>query len=232
MDPAAIRSTLQFLRDRDLRRKCNCSAEYVSPVLACPECGATDESSWEVFGARSHGYNLNPCLQEEQIQGFERQWGVALPEEYRWFLINVGNGGAGPYYGLWPLGVVDDYNKKRTQTILNDLRKPFPHTGQWNEKTALDRAEDREAYKEFNRWYFSNDRVQGSIAISHQGCGYYEFLVFSGPERGNMWHDGRCSGRGFKPATSHSGGRLSFLEWYQRWLDESVQQMTADKTVH
>lgn len=50
------------------------------------------------FGAYSHKYKLSPPASEETIQKFEEQEGIRLPEEYRDFLLFVGNGGAGPYY--------------------------------------------------------------------------------------------------------------------------------------
>ena len=52
------------------------------------------------FGAYSHKYKLSAPASEETIQKFEEQEGIRLPEEYRDFLLFVGNGGAGPYYGL------------------------------------------------------------------------------------------------------------------------------------
>ena len=51
------------------------------------------------FGAYSHQYKLAAPAGEEAIQEFEKQQGIRLPEEYRDFLMLVGNGGAGPYYG-------------------------------------------------------------------------------------------------------------------------------------
>ncbi len=54
------------------------------------------------FGAYSHKYKLSAPASEETIQKFEEQEGIRLPEEYRDFLLFVGNGGAGPYL-LWAL---------------------------------------------------------------------------------------------------------------------------------
>ncbi len=56
---------------------------------------------FERFGAYSHKYKLSLPVSEETIQKFEEQEGIRLPEEYSAFLMYVGNGGAGPYHGLY-----------------------------------------------------------------------------------------------------------------------------------
>jgi hypothetical protein len=55
------------------------------------------------FGAKSHQYQWNPPASVEEVEEFEQKIGVRLPEEYRDFLLLAGNGGAGPYYGLFSL---------------------------------------------------------------------------------------------------------------------------------
>lgn len=50
-----------------------------------------------VFGAASHQYKLNPSLPVSVVQAFEGRYGVSLPEDYRLFITEVGNGGAGPH---------------------------------------------------------------------------------------------------------------------------------------
>ena len=59
------------------------------------------------FGAYSHKYQLGPRISEEAISAFEARFGVSLPEGYRDFLLWIGDGGAGPFYGLYPLKEVE-----------------------------------------------------------------------------------------------------------------------------
>jgi len=61
----------------------------------------------KVFGARGHGFRLGPVMREEQLQALEAALGVGLPAQYRSFLLRVGGGGAGPYYGLMTPAVGD-----------------------------------------------------------------------------------------------------------------------------
>lgn len=59
------------------------------------------------FGADSHNYQLEPPASEATIVDFEERLGISLPEGYRDFLLWMGNGGAGPFYGLYSLGEAD-----------------------------------------------------------------------------------------------------------------------------
>ena len=63
----------------------------------------TRDVSHEQFGAKSHRYQLGCPLTEVKLQFYEQQHGVELPYEYRKFLMEVGHGGAGPFYGLFAL---------------------------------------------------------------------------------------------------------------------------------
>lgn len=46
----------------------------------------------ERFGARTHRYALAPQLPETEVRAFEESHGIALPVEYRSFVVEVGNG--------------------------------------------------------------------------------------------------------------------------------------------
>ncbi|HSQ57589.1 MAG TPA: SMI1/KNR4 family protein, partial [Gemmata sp.] len=70
---------------------------------------------FRVFGSDHHRYQLGAVLSEAELRNFESAHQIKLPADYRRFLATVGNGGAGPYYGLEPLG-----------TFGRDLSRPFP----------------------------------------------------------------------------------------------------------
>src|SRR5690242_4451474 len=80
------------------------------------------DTQFQVFGATTHHYLLNSCLSESILQEAEAQYGILLPEDYRRFLLLMGNGGAGPEYGIYPL-------ERCFQQSVHDLRllqAPFP----------------------------------------------------------------------------------------------------------
>lgn len=64
---------------------------------------AEKDPDFSRFGAGSHKYQLNPPVSEETIAAFEERFGISLPDGYRNFLLWIGGGGAGPFYGLYSL---------------------------------------------------------------------------------------------------------------------------------
>jgi hypothetical protein len=64
---------------------------------------ADNDSAATIFGALQHRWKVEPVLSEDALAAFEAEHGVTLPAGYRAFVAHVGNGGAGPYYGLSPL---------------------------------------------------------------------------------------------------------------------------------
>jgi hypothetical protein len=68
------------------------------------------------FGSESHAFRLNPPLPEADLQAFETSHHIRLPEAYRTFLKHAGNGGAGPYYGIFPL---DKVSKRQSPSFWN-----------------------------------------------------------------------------------------------------------------
>src|SRR4051812_19886848 len=84
------------------------------------------------FGASRHRHQLGQVLTETEVTSFEAEHGVTLPTAYR-SLLDVGNGGAGPHHGLFPLngdGMRDVGCDERSQPHY--LATPFPHTDAWN----------------------------------------------------------------------------------------------------
>lgn len=58
----------------------------------------------KLFGAHGHKYRFGPVLTQKGLAELENRYCVQLPEDYRQFLLRVGNGGCGPGYGLERFG--------------------------------------------------------------------------------------------------------------------------------
>lgn len=126
------------------------------------------DPSLRVFGSTSHQYKLGSTLSESELTAFENANRIKLPEDYRHFLATVGNGGAGPYYGLEPL-----------ETFERNLSQPFPLT----QSTELLTQEELVLLGD-------RDEYPGILEFCHQGCAIYSYLVVNGPTYGTIW-DGR-----------------------------------------
>jgi SMI1 / KNR4 family (SUKH-1) len=54
------------------------------------------------FGANRHRYHQRAPISEARLIALEATAGISLPEDYRDYLLEMGDGGVGPYYGLVP----------------------------------------------------------------------------------------------------------------------------------
>lgn len=52
------------------------------------------DRNFKTFGSGSHKYKLNPVLSSEEVEQFENIYDIILPDEYKTFILNFGNGGA------------------------------------------------------------------------------------------------------------------------------------------
>ena len=187
----------------------------------------------EVFGAAAHRWRLSPVAREAQLRAWEREHGVELPPDYRAFLAEFGNGGAGPDYGLFPLGLWDGAGAALEPWAPHAglLRAPFPHRAAWN--LPADRLEPpddldddaRHAWQEaLDDEYFAAALLDGAFWICHHGCALRTVLVVTGPERGNVWLDGRSDYGGLAPHLDGVGRHLGFSDWYLGWLERSLRE--------
>lgn len=53
-----------------------------------------------VFGSDKHSFKINPPVTPDQIIEHERKYQFNFPEGYRRFILEVGDGGAGPFHGI------------------------------------------------------------------------------------------------------------------------------------
>ncbi len=106
------------------------------------------DKSYSLFGAQKHRYKLNAAISPDGIRIFESRHKVKLPEGYVEFLTKIGNGGAGPFYGLEPLqhSLYIDLDYPNPDFLLNPAL-PFPHTDPWNMSFETSADEDEEEYR-------------------------------------------------------------------------------------
>ncbi|HVX64479.1 MAG TPA: SMI1/KNR4 family protein [Pirellulales bacterium] len=171
---------------------------------------AAKDKQMKTFGASTfghgHHYRMNPILPIDELHDFEREYGVQLPRDYADFLTRVGNGGIGPYYGLCSLAesIADDPAHKSRRFLAS----PFPLTDFFNPYEDEQNETDDDLFDDCN--------ICGSIVLSHQGCGYYDRLVITGPQAGQVWMDGRVSDQGITPLG------CDFYTWYDRWVTDAI----------
>lgn len=181
------------------------------------------DTDYTVFGADTHQYHLNPVCREAELATFETKHQITLPAGYRDFLSHIGNGGAGPYYGVAPL-------KYATCTDLGegevrDLSRPFPLQERWNF--------DFKTYSDAEYDVYHDDKwIDGLLYLGHYGCGITVNLVVNGPEYGNVWLDDRGHDNGIFPVSYSaytSTTRCDFLGYYEHWLDEEIAGLSRNR---
>ncbi|MDF2859554.1 MAG: hypothetical protein K0Q87_5405 [Neobacillus sp.] len=191
-------------------------AEYIKALVK--RAGEIDKNR-EVFGASNHQYRLNPVVSIDKIHRFESQYNISLPEEYVFFLTKVGNGGAGPYYGLYTFEDDNMHNEYPDslckQSLINkDLTKEL-----WkNTMDKLEEADDAE-YDEIMKQVYG-----GLMIIGTQGCTYDNLLMINGSEKDKIvyidWN--------LDPDYSPYFTNMTFLEWYENYFREIISENSVN----
>lgn len=177
------------------------------------------DSNFEAFGASSHKYKLGPLLCEEEVRAFEKKIDITLPSCYKAFITHLGNGGAGPHYGIYPLGTTEP-----SPDILSDYLPKIPiiypdlSFDKWKEMkkrvdiycSNVDALTDNEFSHEYSELF------QGMMCIEPQGCTYYTMLVVTGEYKGRIVHVDESLG---PPAFDKEN---NFLDWYEEWLNKVI----------
>ena len=153
---------------------------------------------------------LSAPLDSGFVEAFEASHQVRLPEDYRAFLLQVGDGGDGPGLYMRPLGApFDDSAPWEEGTVHRApgepnelLHQPFSHTQPVHLPADATWA----------------DTTAGALLLFDHGCALWDMLVVTGPERGHIWLDRLADDEGLRPATHGGAQRVGFAEHYCRWL--------------
>jgi hypothetical protein len=155
------------------------------------------------FGSNHHRFRLNAPLEEAELCRFETAHGIELPACYRAFLRYAGNGGAGPYYGIFPLQGWNDF----AGSVLDEIPAGFLATSsplRPGPNGGLDIGSEDSVLAAYG----------GTLSVGTQGCTYCMQLIVTGPWRGRVAY---VDVGGAPPFVVRDE---DFLSWYERWLDE------------
>jgi hypothetical protein len=150
--------------------------------------------------------NFNSTLSESEIIAFESNHRVSLPEDYRNFLLKIGNGGDGPPYYKWlPLGKASGDSNEIEKEIWEGfiyINKEFPYSESW----CWEDQESEDFEKKIESAYF------GSVMLGTDGCGMNWLLIVTGESHGEIWQISDAGIIRCEP-------KMNFTEWYEYWLE-------------
>lgn len=173
-----------------------------------------------LFGSREpdgHGYVQRARLDTQQLSDLETSFGVELPGELRIFLGEVHGGGAGPGYGL---------SVDADPALLSRRSRPFPFDDAAAQRVIAARLDGTDRWASLD---MPDDAAEeddwppgpGFIPIAHHGCGIFDVVVTTGAQRGLVW----CCDMTWCPVFDAEGRPVGILDWYERWLDRSLEEV-------
>jgi len=183
--------------------------------------GAGDD---KFFGTEGHHYALNSALSEAEIVKIEKKLGIKFPKDYREFLKVIGDGGAGPSWGLFKVErsyPSDDFLKQYPEFCSMEC----PYGDDYANGIKAQMAEDGDYMEKV-------DAFGGYIKLSDYGHEMTAILIVSGQQTGKMWFLNEEDGMEIAPMVQNIEGRdwqVSFLDWYENWLDDSWEELNAKK---
>jgi hypothetical protein len=168
---------------------------------------------------------LSEPLGPDFVSTYERTFGIELPPSYRAFLLQVGDGGAGPGLGMRELGrPLDDAAQWEVGEIATDEGEPdLLMRSKFDPLGAAALEPSRPPYY-----------TTGVRYLFDHGCGLWDVLVVNGPHAGQIFHDARPDRTGFfRYALDERGAiarlraeagadSLDFAEYYCWWLSVSA----------
>ena len=158
---------------------------------------------------------LRPPASGSAVASFESALGVELPDGYRNFLLQVGDGAPGPGEGVWPLAGRETGGPAghgvEHPTDQFDLDGPVAQVIPGNDDPDSDEYWDDATYRQ----------LTGVLDIGCLGYPADVFLVLTGPRRGEVWSvDEDCYFPLLADDVGEGAEHHDFVSWYSQWLDE------------
>jgi len=184
------------------------------------------DKNLKVFGADRHKYLINKPTTLESVTEFETKYSIKLPECYKTFILEFGNGGigwrnsaAGPFLGVYPFREnINELIYENTEKYLKEECVLVPnmtddHWRKLNRNIEEDtEISDKDYETELGKLW------SGILPIGSQGCTYLHGIVLNGQ------YNGRVVNLDIDRQKPHFTYETNFLDWYERWLDEIVDK--------
>ncbi|WP_163395820.1 SMI1/KNR4 family protein [Flavobacterium limi] len=176
-------------------------------------------------------YKFSTVANEKDIVSFENKFKVKLPNEYRWFLLNIANGIVSKKD--WNFDKLDkinfnDYwydeeynpavNFKLTRKVIFHKPKDF---GDYPYETYV--CDDTKSDEEF--FYLNDGFKSGVIHLCGYGCGTCSMIVVNGEEFGNVWTEDIASNDEVYPEydIEKNKSRMNFNDWIIMTLNQEIK---------
>jgi hypothetical protein len=188
---------------------------------------ASLDTNRQVFASFQHRYHFGMKLWDAAIAPYEQRLGITIPDEYRSFLIECGDGGPGPYYGIYTLERALGEDRPELISKPFELEKDFDlyreQAGELSHPEHERRRNENPAYRaqcdEIANRFFAPETRSGTIAICEYGCGGFFRLVVSGDQYGRIW---------FFDDNGAWDLDLDLCELYGNWLDFELHKLRTN----
>lgn len=178
-------------------------ATYLKELVAQ---ASKKDKNCTVFGAKNHQYQLEPVVSLEQVRRYEQKYHIKLPSEYVFFITEVGNGGAGPDYGIWGIDTKDLPPLEETEiTTPTPLITPELTQEQW--EILLENNDD------------DFDVTEGTFCAGTKGCTYFNYIISSGIYENTVYY----FDANYEESSPPFVLSMTFLEWYAAYFSEIIQ---------
>ncbi len=191
--------------------------DFIQELKYWMEKAREADPKFQVFGSETHKYRFEKPVSLEKVRAFEEKHRMKLPENYVRVLTELGNGGAGPYYGLHSLeklygvGYTDEFWGDAEETFI-DASLTLEAWKAWNEMMRkLDLEADDAVYENMVEKVAAN-----ALVIGTQGCTYDCLLMCGGSEQGKIVYFDENLEEDAKPIFTH----MTFEEWMLGFFKE------------
>lgn len=216
------------------------------------------DKRFALFGAEGHQYQLEPPITEEEVVQIEQENNIHLPADYRFFITNISNRGAGPDYGFYGLTINNRRHLKGSFNHEEILQKGV--LKEWNE----DREIVLQAYGELLKQHYTDISIVDTHDLFTKikelnidlGVGYnswpeytiqhlksehevdlYDLTGYVGVVDIGCGHQyiliikGQYEGHVvfYGNHDEHYSTGLTFIEFYEDWLDKSITTFSRIK---